>query len=353
MKPFAPATQFKRFYLIAIIIIVAVLVIARSHFFTSYPKSANIPVQQREISESKEPIQPIPLHINLNPNKVALGERLFNETKLSHNNNISCASCHNLQKGGTDGLTYSLGTNGALGFVNTPTVFNSGFNFRQFWDGRSDHLEDQIEGPTNASHEMASNWPEIIKKLKEDPNYVSTFKQLYQDDISQENIKDAIATFERSLYTPNSRFDKYLRGDTNAITNEEKKGYNLFKDYGCISCHQGMNVGGNMFQKFGILDDYFANRGQIKKADSGRANITGNSSDQRVFKVPSLRNVELTAPYFHDGLGKSLEEAVTVMAKYQLGRTLSQEEIELIIKFLKTLTGEYKGKSLSSLSSPK
>lgn len=349
MKPFEPTRQFKRFYIIAIIIIVAGAVISQSHFFTTSTKLTNIPIPQRIISNIKEPIQPIPLYIDLNPHKVALGERLFNETKLSHDNRISCATCHNLKTGGVDGLAYSFGINGNLGFVNTPTVFNSVFNFRQFWDGRSETLEDQIDGPTNASHEMASNWPEIITKLKQDPQYISTFKQLYKDGISQENIKDAIATFERSLYTPNSRFDKYLRGDTNAITKEEKKGYNLFKSYGCISCHQGMNVGGNMFQKFGILDDYFANRGKITKADSGRANVTGDSSDQRVFKVPSLRNVEVTAPYFHDGLAKSLEEAISVMGKYQLGRTLSQEEIGLIVKFLKTLTGEYKGKSLSSL----
>ncbi|OCR02112.1 cytochrome B6 [Oscillatoriales cyanobacterium USR001] len=348
MKLFEATKKFKRFYLIAIVIIVAGLAIARSQFFTPAPKLSEIPVQQRAISIIKEPIQPIPLHIDLNLNKVALGEKLFNETKLSHNNNISCASCHNLKTGGTDNLVYSFSTSGTFTLVNTPTIFNVGFNFRQFWDGRSETLEEQIDGPLNSSHEMGSNWPEIISKLKQDPNYVSTFKQLYQDSITRENTKDALATFMRSLYTPNSRFDKYLRGDTNAITNEEKKGYSLFKNYGCISCHQGINVGGNMFQKFGILNDYFANRGNITKSDSGRANITQEPSDDRVFKVPSLRNVELTAPYFHDGSTKSLENAVTVMAKYQLGRTLSKEEIALIIKFLKTLTGEYQGKSLSS-----
>lgn len=348
MKRFYPAKQFKRFYIIAIIIIIAGAVVVRSHLFITPKKSVDIPAQERVASDIKEPIQPIPLHIDLNQNKVALGEKLFNETQLSRNNSISCASCHSLKTGGTDRSVHSPGINGAIGFVNTPTVFNAAFNFRQFWDGRSETLEEQIEGPTNSSHEMGSNWPEIIGKLKENPNYISTFSQLYREDINRENIKDAIATFMRSLYTPNSRFDKYLRGDINAITDEEKKGYTLFKNYGCISCHQGMNVGGNMFQKFGVLDDYFSSRGNITKADSGRANITGESKDDRVFKVPSLRNVELTPPYFHDGSTKSLKEAVAVMVKYQLGRTLSQPEIDAIVLFLKTLTGEYKGELLQS-----
>jgi len=348
VKQFYPTKQFRRFCIIAIIIIIAGIAIVRSHLFTSPKKSVDTPIQQRVVSDIKEPIQPIPLHIDLNQNKVILGEKLFNEPQLSSNNTISCASCHSLKTGGTDRSVHSLGINNAIGFVNTPTVFNSGFNFRQFWDGRSQTLEDQIEGPTNSSHEMGSNWPEIIGKLKQNRSYVSTFSQLYGEDINRENIKDAIATFVRSLYTPNSRFDKYLRGDINAITDSEKKGYTLFKDYGCVSCHQGMNVGGNMFQKFGVLDDYFSGRGNITKADSGRANITGDNNDERVFKVPSLRNVELTPPYFHDGSTKTLKEAVAVMAKYQLGRTLSPAEIDAIILFLKTLTGEYKGEPLQS-----
>ena len=346
MKRFYPVKQSKYFYIAAIIIIIAVAVIVESHLFQTPQKSAYIPAQERVVSDIKEPIQPIPLHIDLNQNKVELGEKLFYESQLSRNNSISCASCHSLKTGGTDRSVHSQGINGAIGFVNTPTVFNAGFNFRQFWDGRAQTLEEQIEGPTSSSHEMGSNWPEIIGKLKQNPNYVSTFSQVYREDINSENVKDAIATFIRSLYTPNSRFDKYLRGDINAITDDEKKGYTLFKEYGCTSCHQGRNVGGNMFQKFGVLDDYFFRRGNITKADSGRANITGDYNDDRVFKVPSLRNVELTAPYFHDGLTKTLKEAVAVMVKYQLGRTLSSTEIDEIVLFLKTLTGEYKGELL-------
>lgn len=339
--------KLKRFLLLAAIVIV-IVVMVRMQQGLMPERSPSVTVEERIISKSNEPIQPIPLHLALDKDKVNLGEKLFYETKLSANNTISCASCHRLDKAGIDSLVHSPGIDGSLGLVNTPTVFNSGFNFRQFWDGRAETLEEQIEGPTNSPHEMGSNWPEITRKLKEDSNYVSSFRELYPEGITRDSVKNAIATFVRSLYTPNSRFDKYLRGDRQAITAEEKKGYNLFKDYGCASCHQGINVGGNMFQKFGVLADYFANRGKLTEGDRGRANITGDRNDLNVFKVPSLRNIELTPPYFHDGSVQTLEDAVGVMAKYQLGRPLSPEDIKLIVKFLKTLTGEYKGQILTN-----
>ena len=338
--------KFKRFLILAAIVMV-IVVMVRSQPALMPEEVPSVTVEQKIISKSNEPIRPIPLHLDLDENKVNLGEKLFFETKLSGNNTFSCATCHHLDKGGIDRLAHSPGIDGTLGLVNTPTIFNSGFNFRQFWDGRVETLEDQIEGPINSPHEMGSNWPEITRKLKEDSNYASSFGKLYPEGITRDHVKNAIATFVQSLYTPNSRFDKYLRGDVNAITAEEKKGYSLFKDYGCASCHQGMNVGGNMFQKLGILGDYFANRGSITEADRGRANITGDPGDINVFKVPSLRNIELTPPYFHDGSVPTLEGAVRVMAKYQLGQTLSAENIELIVKFLKTLTGEYQGKILT------
>ncbi|MGB0383388.1 MAG: cytochrome-c peroxidase [Ardenticatenaceae bacterium] len=295
-----------------------------------------------------EPIEPIPsqLDVELDEKKVELGNKLFHDPRLSADNTIACATCHSLQTGGVDGQPRSIGINGALGEINTPTVFNSGFNFRQFWDGRAKDLEEQIDGPTHDPLEMGSNWRQIIDKLNKSPDDVAAFNDSYPDGITNNNIKDAIATFERSLYTPNSRFDQFLRGDSNAISEEEKEGYALFKRNGCISCHQGMNAGGNIYQKFGILGDYFADRGNITEADYGRFNITAEEADRHVFKVPSLRNVALTGPYFHDASAQTLEEAVDTMAKYQLGRTLSGEEINLIVKFLKTLTGEYKGISL-------
>ena len=172
------------------------------------------------------------------------------------------------------------------------------------------------------------------------------FNASYANGIKSETIKEAIATFERSLITPNSRFDRFLRGDRGSLTDEEKDGYGLFKSYGCASCHQGMNAGGNIFQKFGVMGNYFADRGKETKADLGRFNATGDQADRHVFKVPSLRNIALTAPYFHDGSASSLEEAVEVMSKYQLGRRLPPEDVARIVAFLKTLSGEYKGKSL-------
>jgi cytochrome c peroxidase len=272
---------------------------------------------------------------------VTLGNELFHDARLSKDNRISCSSCHDLQHGGGDGKIRSLGIQGAMGDINAPTVFNSGFNFRQFWNGRARTLEDQIDGPVQNAKEMGSTWGEVISKVKSDNHYVALFKKVYRDDPTHEHIKDAIATFERALTTPNSRFDRYLRGDDSAITAFEKQGYSQFKSYGCVACHQGMNVGGNMYQTMGVMGDYFKERGTpITDADWGRYAITKLEEDKHVFRVPSLRNVALTAPYFHDGSAKTLNGAVQVMAKYQLGRKLSKQDIEHIVAFLKTLTGE-------------
>jgi cytochrome c peroxidase len=303
---------------------------------SSAPKSpAPVPVVAVPMNE---PIQPIPLHMDLDEKKVALGERLFHEPQLSHDNTISCASCHNLKTGGVDRMVNSVGARGAFGSINAPTVFNSGFNFKQFWDGRVDNLDGQVDGPTHAPGEMGSNWPEIIGKLSQSPAYVSAFSISYPDGIDSTAIKDAIATFERSLYTPNSRFDQFLRGQTDVLTSEEKEGYRLFKVYGCVSCHQGINIGGNLYQKFGVMLEYLS----TDTAFGRKASVT----DSHRFKVPSLRNVALTPPYFHDGSAQRLEDAVVIMGRYQLGRNLSPEDIGQIVKFLKSLNGEYKGKPL-------
>ncbi len=306
------------------------------------PGASNVPAP----TASQEPIQPIPQEIKLDKRKLELGDRLFHDPRLSHDDGISCAYCHDLGRGGTDQRARSIGIGGQIGDRNAPTVFNSGFNFKQFWDGRAETLEDQIDGPIHDPREMGSNWPEIIAKLKRDPSYVSLFAQLYPDGIQSRTIKDAIGTFERSLITPNSRFDRFLRGETGAITEAEKAGYQLFKGYGCAACHQGINIGGNMFQKLGVMVDYFAERGTPKGPALGRYNVTGREDDKYTFKVPSLRNVARTAPYFHDGSIPTLEGAVGIMARYQLGRSLSPREVDLIVGFLNTLTGEYNGKPL-------
>lgn len=300
----------------------------------------------RESSRDHEPIKPIPLTFHLDARKVALGRALFHEPKLSHDNTLSCASCHDLGKGGVDGRPHSIGIHQAEGPINAPTVFNSGLNFKQFWDGRAATLEEQVDGPVQAAGEMGSTWDEVVGKLRATPSYVASFKEIFPNGIHPQNIRVAMAEFERSLTTPNSRFDKYLRGDDSALTEDEKEGYQKFKTHGCTSCHQGVNVGGNMFETFGAMADYFGQRGHVTKVDFGRFNVTGHEADRFAFKVPSLRNIALTAPYFHDGSVTNLEDAVKVMGRHQLGEPLSDEEVALIVKFLKTLTGEYEGKPL-------
>jgi cytochrome c peroxidase len=298
------------------------------------------------ITASFEPIQPIPEPPRLDPRKVELGNRLFHDPRLSRDNSVACSTCHSLSQGGTDHRIQSVGINRQVGQVNSPTVFNSALNFRQFWDGRAETLEAQVDGPIHNPAEMGSSWPDIVATLGRDPLYRAAFAGLYRDGVQPANIRDAIATFERSLTTPNSRFDRFLSGAATSITEEEKAGYALFKTLGCVACHQGAAIGGNMFQKFGVMGDYFADRGHQTAADLGRFNVTGRDEDRHTFKVPSLRNVARTAPYFHDGSAKTLEEAVAVMGRYQLGRTLSRSDVALLVKFLNTLTGEYNGRPL-------
>ena len=295
-----------------------------------------------------EPIQPIAGYAILDNEKNSLGELLFNDPRLSSDNSISCANCHNLKTGGVDRLSRSVGVNGNLGDINSPTVFNSGLNIAQFWDGRAKTLEDQIDGPTHNPKEMGSSWSQITEKLELDKTYQKLFNSIYSDGITSRNIKDAIASFERSLVTVDSPFDRYLRGDTTAISEHAKAGYAIFKEFGCIACHQGSNVGGNVFQKFGIMGDYFADRGaEITSADLGRYNVTGLDEDKHVFRVPSLRLATLTPPYFHDGSAATIKDAVRAMIKYQVGRLSTEKEEFLIVEFLHTLVGEYNGERLS------
>jgi len=291
-----------------------------------------------------EPITPIPLDLKLDVHKVALGKRLFHDPQLSSDNTISCAYCHNLTNGGMDSLPRSFGIGGKEGVINTPTVFNSGFNYRQFWDGRATSLEEHIDFPNSPivnSCDMGARWDEIVASLDMDVDYYRDFAAIYPEGIQPSSIKDAIATFERSLITPNGKFDRYLRGDKNALDNEELIGYSLFKNLGCVTCHQGMNVGGNMYEKLGLFKNYFENRGNVQESDYGRYNVTHIEEHRYEFRVPSLRNVALTAPYFHDASASTLEEAVAIMGEYQLGVDLSDDEIAKIVKFLNTLTGLY------------
>lgn len=291
-----------------------------------------------------EPITPLPASLKQDPLRARLGRRLFHDPRLSANGAVSCASCHDLSNGGADRRDYSVGFSGRRTGVNAPTVFNTALNFRQFWNGRADSLEAQIDAVIQNPVEMGSNWVDVVAKVAHDASYRDDFARSYADGVNKANIQNAIATFERTLITPDSRFDKYLRGERDAISAEEKAGYAKFKQYGCIACHQGMNVGGNMFQKFGVMGDYFAKRGNVTEADLGRYLATGDDEDKHVFKVPSLRNVALTAPYFHDASAKTLDEAVDVMFRYQLGRAASPGDKKAIVKFLETLTGELEGR---------
>ena len=314
------------------------------------PETRQPALHQAEVSSfalSSEPITPLPDSIlGLDPKKVALGNALFHETRLSQNNTIACATCHRLEQGGVDGKQFPLGIKGEVTGTNAPTVFNSAFNFRQFWNGRAATLEDQATEVIANPLEMGSSWAEATAKLKLDAAYVARFSQIYNNGITPGNIVDAIATFERTLITPNARFDKYLKGDAQAITAYELAGYKLFKSYGCISCHQGKNIGGNFYEKLGVMRDYFTGSHNITEADQGRYAITKSPEDMHKFKVPSLRNVALTAPYFHNGSAQTLEQAVVTMGKYQLGLSLPDEDVARIVAFLRTLTGEYKGKPL-------
>jgi len=290
-----------------------------------------------------EPIKVLKAPTDLNVKKVTLGQRLFHDVRLSSDNTLSCASCHNLAKGGADNKALSIGVNGGVGGVNAPTVYNTGLLFRQFWDGRAATLEEQVDGPVQHPVEMGSLWPEVIIKLYKDKTYSNEFKAIYKEKnaISRKNIKDSIAEFERSLVAIDSPFDRYLQGNKKAIDEQAKKGYQLFKSYGCASCHQGANVGGNMYQVFGVMGSYFKKRGHITEADNGRFNVTGNPMDKHRFKVPSLRLVALTPPYFHDGQAKTLKDAIDIMFEFQLGREAPDSDKEDIIHFLKTLVGQH------------
>ncbi|MUF02779.1 c-type cytochrome [Pseudomonas sp. CCM 7893] len=293
-----------------------------------------------------EPLKPLPPVPALDAEKVELGRQLFNEKRLSVNNTLSCASCHHLETGGADNKAFSIGFDGQPVLLNTPSVFNASLNFKQFWNARVDTLEAQIEQVVISPVEMGNDWKNVVQTLSSLPVYQTAFAQAYPDGVTATNVQNALTTYERTLLTPHSRFDQYLQGNTDILTLQEKYGYQRFKDYGCIACHQGVNIGGNMYQKFGVMGDYFKARGNPTEADLGRYLVTLDEEDRHVFKVPSLRNVAVTAPYFHDASAKTLEEAVDVMFKYQLGRTPSAEDKTLIIQFLKTLTGEWAGKPL-------
>ncbi len=284
---------------------------------------------------AKEPIEPIPQSIPYDKPLAELGKMLFFDPILSKDRTISCASCHVLSLGGADGRAFSVGVDGKLGDMNSPTVFNSVFNFKQFWNGRANSLVDQVDGPIHNPVEMALSADEAVKILNNNKFYRQEFQKITnKSKIRYSDIVAAIVEYEKTLITPDAKFDKFLRGEIE-LSSDEKDGYKLFKSKGCITCHNGVNIGGNSFQKIGLINPV-----KYDNSVQDRYKITNNAKDKNVYKVPTLRNIELTAPYFHDGSSHTLEDAIERMSYHNLGFKPTKKEVQLLIIFLKTLTGK-------------
>ena len=288
---------------------------------------ASLPPGSTVIAE-QEPITAIPQPPAAMPLKLALGERLFDDTRLSHDGTRACASCHDIHSNGADGNQRDTAPDGSQLPFNTSTVFNAALSFRFNWEGNFRTLQAQAEASLDNPGVMATSIDEVIGRLNADSETVRGFKEAYGHGPDREGLLDAIATYERSLLTPASRFDRWLDGDCEALSAQERNGYQLFKSLGCSSCHQGVNVGGNLYERHGIFHPLA-------------------SPKPEVLRVPSLRNVATTPPYFHDGSAPTLSEAVRRMASAQLDRTLSDQQIDAIVAFLGTLTGTYRAAAVS------
>ena len=287
-------------------------------------------------ARAQEPVQPIAPAKVTNPAKVELGKKLWFDPRLSRSGFISCNSCHNLSMGGSDNLKTSIGDKWQKGPINSPTVLNSSLNLAQFWDGRAKDLKEQAGGPIANPGEMAFTHDLAVDLLTSIPQYVAEFKKVFgHDKLTIDEVTQAIAAFEETLVTPNARFDKWLKGDKKAINAQELRGYQLFKSSGCVACHNGPNLGGTSFQKMGLVEAY-----KTDNPAEGRSAVTGNDAERFNFKVPTLRNVELTYPYVHDGAADTLTQAVDTMGRLQLGKKFTPEENADIVAFLKTLTGD-------------
>lgn len=299
-----------------------------------------------EKQSCEQMIQPIASRVEYDEAKAELGERMFNDTALSLDGTISCATCHVLEDGGADheDERVSEGIYGLKGGVNAPTVYNAEYNLRQFWNGRAADLAEQAAGPITNPVEMGTQTLEnVVERLMADKALVSEFAMLYPGEgLTGETLCHAIAEFERTLITPDSRFDRYLRGDESALSELEKKGWEEFQENSCAACHFGAGLGGRNFEYVDVHGDYFADRDpaiEYNADDEGLKGFSLRDEDLHKFKVPILRNIDLTAPYFHDGSMQTLEDAVRAMAKYELGKKLSKGELESIVAFLHTLTG--------------
>lgn len=298
------------------------------------------------MTTAKAVFQPLPKQADnpenpITPEKVALGKRLYYDAKLSNKGNNTCNSCHNLAEYGADKLPFSVGDDGGNGGRNSPTTLNAALHIAQFWDGRAKDVEEQAGMPIMNPVEMhMGSEADVMNRLQKDETYKKMFAAAFPNEksaVSFMNMKKAIGAFERTLITP-SKFDEYLNGNKDALTAEEQAGLNTFIKSGCTTCHSGAAVGGQMFQKFGLFGNYW-DLTKSAKVDSGKILITKNAADLYVFKVPSLRNIAKTAPYFHDGSVSTLYDAIAIMGKAQLNKTLTDDEIKSIAVFLNSLTG--------------
>lgn len=294
---------------------------------------------------ANETIRPIPDRIDYDPAKAELGKELYHDTRLSADGTVSCASCHAIETAGVDNKRYSEGIDGQLGGVNAPTTFNAAFNFVQFWDGRAATLAEQAGGPPLNPVEMGSkDFDEIAARIAKDKTFTKRFVAVYPEGLNGETITDAIAEYEKTLLTPDSPFDRYLKGEQDAMTTEQVEGYEIFKEYNCATCHAGVNMGGLSYELMGRRSNYFEDRELTLKSgltdgDNGRWAQTGNERDRYRFKTPSLRNVALTWPYYHDGSVDTLEEAIAKMSRFQVGKTMPQEKVDKVKLFLDAQTG--------------
>lgn len=301
-----------------------------------------------QANSRNEPILPLPATVtDVEPAKVQLGEKLFADKRFSADGTVSCQSCHLPHAGMADPRRHSVSAFGKVRELNSPTLLNIRYNTEGLnWTGRTKDLDAQIRGSIGNADTMAHDWGKVIQVLAADPAMVAEFKAAYGGDnpVNQANASHAIVSFEKSLVTP-SRFDDWLKGDDRAITAQEKLGYDKFKSYGCVACHSGINVGGNSFMKFSMVGDYFADRekrgkGAMVDVDKGKFLVSKKPEDMFVFRVPPLRNVALTAPYFHDGAVDTLDEAIALMGRHQLGREIPPADRKDIEAFLNSLTGK-------------
>jgi cytochrome c peroxidase len=271
-----------------------------------------------------------------NESKVTLGRMLFFEARLSKNQDVSCNSCHDVTRYGVDGMQFSTGHKGQKGGRNAPTVYNAGDHIAQFWDGRAADLEAQAKGPILNPIEMAMNEKRVLATLRSIPQYGELFKKAFPGDkqpLTYDNVGKAIAAFERGLVTP-GRFDKFIAGDKNALTAPERAGMRKFFEYGCTTCHNGAAVGGGSFQRLGLVKPF------PNQKDLGRFAVTKQDTDKMVFRVPSLRNIDKTGPYMHDGAVNELKEMVRIMGRHQLGKEVADADVDAIVTFLRALTGD-------------